>query len=445
MTAEVLTVRALNRATLARQLLLERASVSPSHAVRHLVGLQAQIPNNPYVGLWSRLAGFDPMSVSDLVHDRMLVRLTVMRGTLHLVTADDCLLLRPLMQPVLDDERRHHRDFAPFLEGVDLEPVIGFGREVLSDRALSGTELRVAMQERFPDLDAGALAFACRSGLALVQVPPRGEWGRSSQVRVMTAEAFLGRPVEAAAIDRRRGAALPRLRSDLRPRATSRPGAGCAGWPRWSNGCAPGLRVFRNERGRELFDLPEAPRPDPDVPAPIRFLPEYDNLWLAHDDRSRVLTEDGGRWMQLTSAPFRGSVLIDGWLRASWHLEGRAKDGKATLFVAADGPAPEADDRVGVCRGPSTAQDDRRTGRRRQGVEVGRVNGVASDPADVRASWIRPSRATVCQSQRDQLLQALTEPSGHLCAQPERHERSDEGDRFEHGQEHRTRTRPGRG
>ena len=103
--------------------------------MHHLVGLQAQIPNNPYVGLWSRLAGFDPMSVSDLVHDRALVRLTVMRGTLHLVTADDCLLLRPLMQPVLDDERRHHRDFAPLLEGVDLEPVIAFGREVLSERA----------------------------------------------------------------------------------------------------------------------------------------------------------------------------------------------------------------------------------------------------------------------------------------------------------------------
>ena len=203
-------MRALNRATLARQLLLERASVSPSHAVHHLVGLQAQVPNNPYIGLWSRLAGFDPMSVSALVHDRALVRLTVMRGTLHLVTADDCLLLRPLMQPVLDDERRHHRDFAPLLEGVDLEPVIAFGREVLSERALSGTELRAAMHDRFPDLDAGALAFACRSGLALVQVPPRGEWGRSSQVRLMTVEAFLGRPVEARPSDRRGGAALPR-------------------------------------------------------------------------------------------------------------------------------------------------------------------------------------------------------------------------------------------
>jgi hypothetical protein len=95
----------------------------------------------------------------------------------------------------------------------------------------------------------------------------------------------------------------------------------------------PRLRVFRTERGRELFDLPDAPRPDPGVPAPIRFLPEYDNLWLAHDDRSRVLTEDDGRWMQLASAPFRGSVLIDGWLRASWHLESPTREGTAALIV----------------------------------------------------------------------------------------------------------------
>ena len=103
----------------------------------------------------------------------------------------------------------------------------------------------------------------------------------------------------------------------------------------------PRLRVFRSERGRELFDLPDAPRPDPGVPAPIRFLPEYDNLWLAHDDRSRVLTEDDGRWMQLASAPFRGSVLIDGWLRASWHVEGPGKDGRAALHVTPTGRLPK--------------------------------------------------------------------------------------------------------
>jgi hypothetical protein len=333
-TQEVLTVRALNRATLARQLLLERAPVSPSRAVHHLVGLQAQIPNNPYVGLWSRLAGFDPMSVSDLVHDRSLVRLTVMRGTLHLVTATDCLLLRPLMQPVLDDERRHHRDFAPLLEGVDLEPVIAFGREVLSERALSGTELRAAMHDRFPDLDAGALAFACRSGLALVQVPPRGEWGRSSQVRLMTTTAFLGRPVEARpSIDD----VVMRYLGAFGPATTSDISAWCRlrGMAEVVERLRPQLRVFRTEGGRDLFDLPAAPRPDPDVPAPIRFLPEYDNLWLAHDDRSRVLTEGG--WMDLVSAPFRGPVLIDGWIGALWHLDRRTKDGPASLVVRPTG------------------------------------------------------------------------------------------------------------
>src|SRR4029078_8238072 len=103
----------------------------------------------------------------------------------------------------------------------------------------------------------------------------------------------------------------------------------------------PRLRIFRNEPARELFDLPEAPRPDPGVPAPIRFLPEYDNLWLAHDDRSRVLTDDDAAWMQLASAPLRGSVLIDGSLRASWHLEKRTEDGGATVFVAPTGRLPK--------------------------------------------------------------------------------------------------------
>jgi hypothetical protein len=218
--------------------------------------------------------------------------------------------------------------------------VIAFGREVLSERALSGTELRAAMHDRFPDLDAGALAFACRSGLALVQVPPRGEWGRSSQVRLMTAEAFLGRPVEAQpSIDD----VVLRYLGAFGPATTSDVSAWCRlrGMAEVIERLRPRLRVFRNERGRELFDLPRAPRPGPDVPAPIRFLPEYDNLWLAHDDRSRVITEEDGRGMQLASAPFRGSVLIDGWIRALWHLDGHVKDGAAILSVGPTGRLPK--------------------------------------------------------------------------------------------------------
>ena len=104
MAREVLSVRALNRATLSRQLLLERSERPVLDAVQHLVGLQAQVPLDPYTALWSRLDGFDPESLAERLRAREVVRIVVMRGTIHLVTAGDCLLLRPLMQPVLDAE-----------------------------------------------------------------------------------------------------------------------------------------------------------------------------------------------------------------------------------------------------------------------------------------------------------------------------------------------------
>ncbi len=125
---EVLSRRALNRATLARQLLLERATLTPLETVQHLVGMQAQVPHNPYTALWSRLEGFRPESVSELLERREVVRVGVMRGTIHLVTADDCLLLRPLTQPVFDDQLRRHREHAPALRDVDLEPVVELAR-----------------------------------------------------------------------------------------------------------------------------------------------------------------------------------------------------------------------------------------------------------------------------------------------------------------------------
>ena len=129
MTAETLSLRALNRATLERQLLLRRSERPVLEAVEHLVGLQAQVPRDPYTALWSRLEGFRPESLADLLVERLAVRTVVMRATIHLVTADDCLLLRPLMQPVLDRELARHGEFAPPLRGVDLEPVLEFGRE----------------------------------------------------------------------------------------------------------------------------------------------------------------------------------------------------------------------------------------------------------------------------------------------------------------------------
>ncbi|MGH9133318.1 MAG: winged helix DNA-binding domain-containing protein [Ilumatobacteraceae bacterium] len=326
MPGRVLTARALNRATLERQLLLRRSTVSVLEAVEHLVGMQAQIPLNPYVGLWSRLERFDGDAMGRLLVDRSLVRIVVTRGTLHLVTADDCLLLRPLMQPVLDAELARHRDFAPALDGVDLTPVLAFAGALLGERPLTGGQLRAALAARFPEHDAAALAYACRNHLAVVQVPPRGVWGRSAQVTLTTAEAWLGRPlVKDPSID----AVVVRYLGAFGPATT----ADVAAWSRLTGMAEvlerlrPRLITLRDERGRELFDLPDAPRPDPDTPAPVRFLPEYDNVLLSHADRSRFASarlQGGGRVV-------RGTVLHDGTVVATWHIE-RAPE-RATLVV----------------------------------------------------------------------------------------------------------------
>jgi hypothetical protein len=317
---DVLSDRALNRATLVRQHLLDRASLSAIDAVRHLVGLQAQEPHDPYTALWSRLDGFQPEQLSALLESRRVVRIVVMRGTIHLVTAEDALVLRPLMQPVLDAELMRHRDFGPPTRGVALEPVLSFARIALEEQPRSGRELRALIAERFPELDSAAFAYACRTQLPLVQVPPRGLWGRRSQVRSTTLEHWTGRPLEPK----------PSL-EDLVPRYLAAYGpasvADVAAWSRLTRlrevleRLRPLLRTFRGEDGRELFDLPDAPRPDPTTSAPARFLPEYDNVLLSHADRKRFAAP--GRRVAVTGDWVgRGAALSDGVVVGSWRRDG---------------------------------------------------------------------------------------------------------------------------
>ena len=319
LVSEVLSRQALNRATLERQLLLRRSNRSALEAVEHLVGLQAQVPTNPYTALWSRLEGFRPDEVSELLLGRQLVRVPVMRGTTHLVTADDCLLLRPLVQPILTAELRRHRELSPKLDGVDLAPVFAFAGPLL-EAPRTGPQLREALAARFPKLDPTALAYACRCHLALVQVPPRGLWGRTGQVTSTTAETWLGRPLVAhPSLDD----VVLRYLAAFGPAAV----ADVTTWSRLTGlrevveRLRPQLRTFRDERGRELFDLPAAPRPAPDTPAPIRFLPEYDNVLLSHADRSRVISQDDRGALSRTGGVGYGSVLVDGFARAVWRVE----------------------------------------------------------------------------------------------------------------------------
>jgi hypothetical protein len=327
----LLSLRERNRATLARQLLLDRRRLPVLGAVRHLVGMQAQVPLNPYVGLWSRLEGFRPEELSQLLLDREVVRTVVMRATIHLVAADDCLTLRPLFQPVLDKELARHPEFGPALRGVDLEPVLAFARTLLAERPLTGAQLRAAMGERFPEHHAGALAYACRCRLALVQVPPRGVWGRSAQVASTTAETWLGRPLAThPPID---GVVL-RYLAAFGPATV----ADVSTWSRLTGlrevveRLRPRLQVFRDER--ELFDLPDAPRPDPDSPAPPRFLPEYDNVLLSHADRRHLVPDEHRRRLADAGRPAMGSVLCDGVLAGTWSIERNRDAGTRTLVIA---------------------------------------------------------------------------------------------------------------
>jgi Winged helix DNA-binding domain len=330
---EVLSRRALNRATLERQLLLRRSTASVLDAVEHLVGLQAQLPLNPYTALWSRLERFRPESLAELLVARTAVRIVVMRGTIHLVSADDCLVLRPLMQPVLDAELARHGEHASALRGVDMNAVLAFARPLLAERPRTGAELRVALAERFPEEDAAALAYACRNRLPLVQAPPRGVWGRTGQVKSTTAESWLGRPL---ATDSSIDDVVLRYIAAFGP-ATAADVAAWSGLRRQRevvDRLRPWLRTFRAEHGRDLVDLPDAPRPDPETPAPPRFLPEYDNLLLSHADRTRFVSAQSRARLSRMVGPVRGSVLYDGFLWGLWRLERDGPDVSATLVIS---------------------------------------------------------------------------------------------------------------
>ena len=195
MSVPTLSPRALNRSHLARQLLLERSAMPPLEAVEHLVGLQAQNPPSPYLALRARLRDFDPMALSGHMERREAVRMVLMRGTIHLVSARDAGALRPLVQPVLDRELYGNRSWGPGIAGVDVAPVLAFGRELVEQRPRALAELRAEIAARWPDLDAGTLAYAIRNLLPTIQVTPRGLWGRTGPVALTTLDHWTGRPM----------------------------------------------------------------------------------------------------------------------------------------------------------------------------------------------------------------------------------------------------------
>lgn len=323
----VLDHRTLNRTLLERQGLLRRSRRSVRDVLVDLVGMQAQEPQNPFVALWTRLDGFGPAELDRLLLGREAVRTGLMRTTLHLVTTDDALALRPLFAPVLSRVLQSQRAFRLGLEGLDLTAVAAVGSAHLAERPMPASVLRPLLAARFPDRDPAVLMMAVRYLVPIVQVPPRGLWMRSQQPTLTTLSAWAGRepPREGdveAAILRYLRAFGPASTSDIRT------------WS-WLTGLAPviarlrpHLRTFRDATGRELLDVPDAPIVDGGEPAPVRFLPEYDNVFLSHADRSRItsLTSEIATWER-----GRGSLLVDGFGAAGWRLS--ATNGTAILAI----------------------------------------------------------------------------------------------------------------
>ncbi|QYC42742.1 hypothetical protein Nocox_25705 [Nonomuraea coxensis DSM 45129] len=322
----ILDRRVLNRTTLGRQLLLERAALPPAEAVARLVALQGQEIDAPYVGLWSRLASFTQDDLTALLHGARVVRGTLLRATQHLALADDYVWLRPLVQPVLDRMRRGA--FSRDLQDVDPAELAELARAHLADahrdgRVLTRPQLRDLLRERWPQAGPMALGYAAQTLLPIVHTPPNGVWGRGGATPFTLAEDWLGRPMDdplgpepaaerlvrrylagfgpASVMDVQSWSGLTRLRAVMER--------------------MPDLRTYRDETGRVLYDLAGLPLADPGTPAPVRFLPWFDNLVVAYADRGRLMTAEQ-RKAVCVGAVIYPTFLVDGFVGGMWNLGG---------------------------------------------------------------------------------------------------------------------------
>jgi hypothetical protein len=334
-----LTLRALNRATLARQLLLERTVLPLPAAVERLVGMQAQLPVAPYVGLWTRLRDFRRDDLARLIEDRGVVKATLMRATLHLATAEDYPWLRTTLQPVLTyaaeaiAKQRETGD-------LDIPALVAMAREYIAEKPRTFEEISGMLAERMPGRDIGALRYTVRTHLPLVQVPINSGWSYPGKPAFALAESWLGQPISAEAN-------LPRLVSRYLAAfgpATVQDVQTWSGLQKLNDAIAemrPDLCTYCDERGRELLDLPDMPLPAADAPAPVRFLPEYDNLLLSHRSRTRVIPDKYHAHVFLTGLRVRATILIDGFVAGAWKIE-KTKN-TATLVIEPFEPLPQPD------------------------------------------------------------------------------------------------------
>ena len=326
-----LSLRALNRATLERQWLVERRTASALEAVEHLVGMQAQIPLSPYVGLWSRLVAFDPAELAGLLEDRKAVRGSMMRATIHLMSSRDFLEIRPLVQPCMDREIYQNQIYGrQRLEGLDIDVVLQAGSALMAEGPATAVQLRDHLGPQWPDREPPSLAHAVRCLLPTIQVPPRAVWGKGGNPAMSTASLWLGSELNPSpSIDH----LVLRYLAAFGP-ASVADAQSWSGLTRLSevfDRLRPELRTYVDEgSGRELFDLATIDLPSEDLAVPTRFLPEYDNLLLGHADRNRWISDADRERLLIQEVLTRGSVLWDGRVAAMWKL---LKQGKKSAIL----------------------------------------------------------------------------------------------------------------
>lgn len=332
-----LSLRELNRALLARQMLLGREETTALEAMERLVGLQAQVPSPPYVGLWTRIEDFRREELVRLVMERQVVRATLMRATIHLMSARDYAAFRLALHPALAGSSSTIT--GKRLAGLDLDGLIEAATSRFDEEPCTFAELRATLAEIEPERDPSALAYAVRTHLPLVQVPSGSAWGYAGNAPFATAEAWLDVPLEP---DEGAHEMIRRYLAAFGP-------ASVMDFQAWSGmrrmkaafeELRPETITFRDESGRELFDVPDAPRPEPDTPAPPRFVPDYDNLMLSHADRSRIIAGDHKKHVFLSAARVRATVLVDGFVAGTWKVE-KAR-GEATLTIEPFGELPKS-------------------------------------------------------------------------------------------------------
>lgn len=317
MANRILKLRELNRAILSRQMLLESAKITVPAAIERLVGLQAQLASAPYVGLWTRLDKFTREDLAKLIEDRTIIKATLMRGTLHLFTADDYLRFRTTMRPLL--EAGASAITKQFGAEFNLEKLLAAARKFIAEKPRTFAEISEMVTALMPSVEVGPLRYSVRTHIPLVQVPISTGWSYSSKPEFTLAETWIGRKISVK--DN-----LPELVK--RYLAVFGP-ASVTDAQTWLGmklkdtfeKLRPELQVYRDEGRRELFDLPDMKLPAEDVPAPIRFLPEFDNLLLSHSNRTRVVADEYRSKVYLPALRVAATILVDGFVRGAWKVE----------------------------------------------------------------------------------------------------------------------------